>query len=92
MDLKFEKNSVEYIISDPPRMSKHKDAAKMKKIYDELFYQADYVLKKNGKVVLLAKEYKLLSESAKNNSFKLKEEYLINQGKELFNVLVWGKK
>ncbi|MEK6916136.1 MAG: THUMP domain-containing protein [Nanoarchaeota archaeon] len=92
MDLKFEKNSVEYIISDPPRMSKHKDAAKMKKIYDELFYQAGYVLKKNGKVVLLAKDYKLLSESAKNNSFKLKEEYLINQGKELFNVLVWGKK
>ncbi|AJF61568.1 TPA: methyltransferase [Candidatus Woesearchaeota archaeon] len=91
MDMKFGKNNVDFIISDPPRMSKHKDVGLMRKIYNELFYQAEYILKKTGKVVLLAKEYELLDEYAKTHKFKLKKQYSLNQGRELFNILVWGR-
>lgn len=87
LDTKFEKNSVDLIVSDPPRESKNKDLKKLKKTYNELFYQANYVLKKNGSLTLLVKTYSLLNECAQMHKFKITKKYLINQGKEEFTVL-----
>ncbi len=91
LDTKFEKASVDFIVTDPPRMSKNKDLSRLKKTYNELFYQAEYILKKSSKIVLLAKSYSLLENAAKNHSFKLKKNYLLYQGKEQFNLLVFEK-
>jgi putative N6-adenine-specific DNA methylase len=87
LDTKMDKKSVDCIVTDPPRPSKHKEDKNLVKVYSELFYQADYVLKKNGCVVLLTKEDKLLVESAKKHKFKLKNKYEIMQGKEAYLVL-----
>jgi putative N6-adenine-specific DNA methylase len=89
LDTKFNRNTVDAIITDPPRMSKHKDLKKLKKTYNELFYQANYVLKKKGSIVLLAKDFELLKEAAKKHKFKLKKFYPLNQGKEVFNVVIF---
>lgn len=87
LETKFEKHSVDCIVTDPPRVSKHKDIMKLKKTYNELFYQAYFLLKKNGVIVLLTKDRDILIEIAEKHKFKIKKSYLLNQGKEIFNVL-----
>ena len=87
LDTKFEKNSVDLIVTDPPRSGKHKDLEKLKKTYTELFYQAQYVLKKKGKVVLLARDDEIMTTCAKIHKFKLGKKNIIFQGKEKFFVL-----
>ncbi|MBN2368720.1 methyltransferase [Candidatus Woesearchaeota archaeon] len=89
LDTKFEKNSVNFVVSDPPRMSKQKDSRELLKRYNELFYQANYILKKTGCLVLLARDSCLLEEAAKNHKFKIKKNYTLNQGKDIFNVLIF---
>jgi len=84
---KFENNSVNCIVTDPPRMSKHKDTNKLRKIYEELFEQASKILKKSGVIILLTKNKDVLSEIAEKHKFKITKSYLLNQGKEIFNVL-----
>lgn len=93
IDTKFEKHTIDLIVTDPPRTSKHKDDKKIKKVYDELFYQADFVLKKKGKVVLLTKEKDklLLERYAKKHSFIIKEQYLLNQGHVEFKIIIFQK-
>jgi 23S rRNA G2445 N2-methylase RlmL len=86
LDTKFEKNSVDLIVSDPPRMSKHKDIKKLNKVYNELFYQADYILKKKGKVVLLVKDDTII-EAAEKHKFKIDKSSLLNQGKDIFKII-----
>lgn len=91
LDTKFEKNSVDIIATDPPRMSKHKDIPKLKKTFNELFYQADYVLKKKGIITLITKDYVLLEECAKNHKFNITNNYLFYQGQEEFNILTFTR-
>jgi 23S rRNA G2445 N2-methylase RlmL len=91
LDTKFEKNSVDLIVSDVPRFGKNKEVTKLEKTYDEFFYQADFVLKKKSKLIILAKDYVILEKCAKKHKFKINKKYLLNQGKEQFNVLVFQK-
>ncbi len=91
LDTKFEKNTIDLIASDPPRISKKSDAKKIEKIYDELFYQAEYVLKKKGSLALLSKNIEELEKSAKKHKFIIKERYSIYQGKEEFFVLIFQR-
>ena len=87
LDTKFEKGSVDIIISDPPRYGKLKDLSNLKKTYTELFYQANYVLNLTGKVVLLTREEVIITECAKIHKFKLDTKNIIFQGKEKFFAL-----
>ena len=89
LDTKFEKNSVDKIITDAPRVSKHKDLKKLGKIYHEFFYQSAYVLKKQGTISVLTRDFKLLEENAKKHKFKITKKYLINQGKDEFNFIIF---
>jgi 23S rRNA G2445 N2-methylase RlmL len=89
LDTKFEKKSVDLIITDPPRTGKHRDIIRLKKVYNELFYQAAFVLKKTGKMILLAKSKDLLLEYAKTHKFKLDKENIIYQGQDQFYVLTF---
>jgi 23S rRNA G2445 N2-methylase RlmL len=91
LDTKLEKKSIDLIVSDPPRISRQKDLKILSKLYNELFYQADYILKKTGKIFLLCKEFELLKEAAQKHRFILKEKYSIFQGEDIFNVLVFKR-
>jgi len=87
LDTKFEKNSVDVIVTDPPRYGINRNISKLKKTYNELFYQAEYILKKSGLIVIITRDFKLLEESAKNHKFKISEKYILNQGKDIFNII-----
>ncbi len=91
LDTKFDKEKIDIIVTDPPRISKNRPDKNINKIYGELFYQANYVLKKKGLVVVFAKDNEFLSSAAKKHKFKIKETHTLNQGKEIFNVITYER-
>jgi putative N6-adenine-specific DNA methylase len=91
LDTKMEKGSVDLIVTDPPRMSKNKDSKKMEKLCNELFYQAEYILKKSGSIVLITNNTVMLEAAANKHKFKIIKDYTLNQGKEIFRVLTFKR-
>ena len=91
LDAKFDKEEVDLITSYPPLTSKTSNQARIKKLYNELFYQANYVLKKNGKVVLASKETEHLTEAALKNDFKLSSQKKFFIGEETKLALTFVK-
>ncbi len=91
LDTKFDKNIIDVIVSDPPRNSNRKDDKEMLKLYTEFFYQAEFVIKKKGKVVLLTKSNELIEKASKKYKFKINKKYKIYQGQEIFNIVVFKR-
>ena len=89
LDTKFKKAEVDLIVTNPPRISKYAREQDFRKLFKELFYQADYVLKKDGKVVVIAKDIELLKTEADKYNFKAIEEIDVNQGKDILKVAVF---
>lgn len=89
LDAKFKENSVDCIATFPPQKSRTKSKKQLEKTYEELFYQADYILKKDGVVALLMKETGTAENAAEKYKFKPKEKRKIMQGKEEFIAVVF---
>ncbi len=89
LDLKFEKNSVDCIVTQPVEMTMTFPPEKFKKQASLFFERAKAILKKNGKICLVlrqgAEEYK---QAAKG--FIAEHERTIRQGKEEWKILVFG--
>jgi hypothetical protein len=68
-------------------MSKTADLKKLAKLYKEFFYEAEYILKKEGTVTLLARDYSMLKEAAEKHKFNINKVHVLNQGKEIFNIV-----
>jgi len=71
LELRFDKGTVDSIVSFPPQASKTTDLSELKKLYSEFFYQAAFILSKNGKIVLAALSENAFIEAATKNKFKL---------------------
>jgi len=91
IDLKQREKSIDKIITYPPILSKIKSENKIVRIYKEFFYQAEYVLKDNGLVVVLSKSLELLEEQAKKYHFKLKDKKEIWTGKQKMFIGIFCK-
>jgi len=65
LDTKFEKNSVDRIITNPPFPARHKNKAEVEKTTKELLNQAKYVLKPEGLLVTVTQDSSLLDQYAK---------------------------
>jgi 23S rRNA G2445 N2-methylase RlmL len=90
LDLKFEKDSIDKIITFNPGSSKYKDGSLIKKFYKELFYQSEYVLKDEGFLVILCLKKELLIEAGKEH-FQLMREESYYSGDQLMHVLFFRK-
>jgi 23S rRNA G2445 N2-methylase RlmL len=90
LDTKFGKNMVDLIASNSPRVSSLNERL-MEKIYNELFYQANYILKKTGRIGLLTNSTEVIKAAAKKNMFRLSEERSVWQGEEELKVVVFEK-
>jgi putative N6-adenine-specific DNA methylase len=86
LDTKFEKESIDKIITQPPTSRKD-----MEKIYNELFYQAEFILKKDGKIILISKELDKLTKSAAKYKFKLADEISVYSGKAKLKIGVFQR-
>ncbi len=91
MDTKFDKGSVDCIATNPPRPSVHFTRASLEKSFQEFFYTADFILKPEGKIVVLGKNYPKLLALAQRYNFVLKANFEVFQGKEKFNILIFHK-
>jgi 23S rRNA G2445 N2-methylase RlmL len=91
LDTKFDKESVDCIVSNPPKMSRLLSEKGFDKQFQELFYTADFVLKKEGKIVILAKNYSQIIRHAQRHHFNLKSNFPVWQGQEDLSILIFEK-
>jgi putative N6-adenine-specific DNA methylase len=91
LDTKFEKNSIDLIVSNPPKVSRLLTEKGLDKIFQEFFYTADFILKPNGKIVILVKSYAQILNQAQRYNFALKSKFPVHQGKEEFTILIFEK-
>ena len=92
LDSKFKKNELDIICTFPLQYSKTKDSKKIDKIYKHLFYQAEYLLNKKGRIVLLMKTIpEQVIKLWEEYKFVKKHERIIMQGMDEWKVVVLVK-
>lgn len=89
MDIKFEDDSVDKIISFIPGSSKHDKH--LVKDFKQLFYQAEYVLTESGKLVIMCLSKDLLIQSAEEY-FDLDHESTAHSGSQIMHILFFKRK
>ncbi|MFH1510601.1 MAG: THUMP domain-containing protein [Candidatus Woesearchaeota archaeon] len=87
VDTRFERSSVDVIASYPMQQSERTDQKLVSKFYRELFHQADYALKKRGKMILAMRSMKPLEDSP----WKPKKVLQVSQGKEILSLVLFQK-
>ncbi len=88
LDIKFKKESVDKIITNLP-ISKN---ANLDKIYNEFFYQSEYILKKNGTIGLIARMPDLVKKHASSHNFDVFKEKDLWSGEQKLAILILKKK
>jgi len=88
LDIKFKEQSVDRIVTSLP-VSK---SANLEKIYNEFFYQAEYILKKNGKVGLILIKTDFVKTHAEKHNFIIEKEKDVWSGEQKLTIIVFKKK
>ena len=91
LDTKLKKETIDKIVTHLPDLTKNSNPKEIEKMYNEFFYQAEFILKKKGKVVTISRNTDLLKKSAEKYKFKLEKEREVWSGKQVLNVLVFVK-
>ncbi len=91
LDTKFKKGEIDKIVTCPPSVSKRADPKEMEKLYNEFFYQSEYILSKTGKMALLTKSPDQIKAAAQKHKFALESERVVWSGKEALQALVFKK-
>ena len=69
LDIKFEKGTVDLIATKIPEPSRKLIQKDVEKLHNELFYQAEYILKKGGKVAIICREIEPLKKHYEKYQF-----------------------
>lgn len=91
LDARLSEKEIDCIVSSAPRLSRHVGKGLAKKLFNELFYQAKYILKPKGKIVLLSNDTEIMKAVSEKNEFKVAEERTIWQGKQELKICVFIK-
>lgn len=89
LDIKFTEKEVDMIVTDPPVIPKIGDEKDVLKGYKELFYQAEYIMKKDGTITIICQSDRIKGFAEK---FELLKEKEIFQGKQKMFVMQYKKK
>ncbi|MDP3765173.1 MAG: THUMP domain-containing protein [Nanoarchaeota archaeon] len=88
LDIKFKKKSVDRIITNPPT-SKN---ANLGKIYNEFFYQIEYILKDDGAIALITRMPEFVKKHAEKHNFVVQKEKEVYSGEQLLKIMLLKKK
>ena len=88
LDIKFKKESVDRIVTNMPT-SKN---ANLDKIYNEFFYQSEYILKKDGAMGLITRIPDFVKKHASKHNFVVVKEKEVWSGEQMLNILIIKKK
>jgi len=87
LDTKFDKGQIDKIITKMPSFQNKW----VSDVYNEFFYQAEFILNKQGKIVLIGSKELVKKYLAKYN-FIISDERAVFSGKKEHNVFVLSKK
>jgi len=90
LDTKFKEGEVDCIVTIVPYPSKHVPEKKVKKVYNQFFYQLKYILNKKSKVVIIGQNLDLFKEML--SDFKIKEERIVKTGGLEQEIVVFMKR
>ncbi|MBI2653051.1 methyltransferase [Candidatus Woesearchaeota archaeon] len=88
LDIKFKKESVDRIITNPPT-SKN---ANLDKVYSEFFYQSEYILKKDGALAVISRMPDLVKKHAEKYNFAISKEKVVWSGEQSLKMIIFKKK
>jgi len=92
LDAKYGKLFLDRIVTFPKQPSRMISPEKLEKIYHQFFYQAEFILKKSGKVcVVMKRGSDLIKQNAEKFKFILEKELKVMQGEEELTILVFSK-
>jgi putative N6-adenine-specific DNA methylase len=92
LDAKFGKGGLDMIATMPPQPSARINGKPLEKALEQLFYQAEFILKKKGKVAVLTRSnVELLKTLADKFQFMLVEERSVWQGGLELTIVVFTK-
>ncbi|HII17271.1 TPA: methyltransferase [Candidatus Woesearchaeota archaeon] len=81
LDTKCEEHSVDRIVTHPPQPSRHAEERIFEKTYREFFYQAEFVLKKDGRIACIMQSGKdLLAAKSREYGFSVTSEREVHSG------------
>lgn len=89
--IKIQESSIDKIVTNPPNLTKRLNEKTVEKLYNQLFYQADYILKKDGTVTLITKTPDLIKKAAEKYKFKVVHEREIVIGESKNKIIVFSK-
>jgi 23S rRNA G2445 N2-methylase RlmL len=93
LDTKVSKAKMSLIVTHPPSLSKLVNEKDLAKLYKEFLYEADYVLNKKGRIlVVLQNESLFLKTLEANDKFRLCWQKSIWQGKQELKVIFMERK
>lgn len=91
LDTKIKEKQIDKIITNPPNLTKRINDKIVEKVYDKLFFQAEFILKKDGTVALITKTPDLIKKAAEKYKFKLIHERDLKIGQDMCKIIVFGK-
>jgi len=86
MDTKFDKGKINKIVTIMPIVQEKQS----KEIYNEFFYQADFILDNKGEIILIG-DKDLIKEYSSKYKFKITEKKIIVSGKKQYEIFVLAK-
>jgi 23S rRNA G2445 N2-methylase RlmL len=89
--IKIKEKSIDKIITNPPNLTKRINENVIGKLYTQLFYQADFILKTKGTVTVITKTEELMKQSAEKYKFKVITDREILIGQDIHKILVFQK-
>jgi 23S rRNA G2445 N2-methylase RlmL len=90
LDTKFEKHSIDIIATEPPHDSKH-TAKEREKTLKEFFYQAAFILKKNGRITILCNTPLPPEDAAGKEGFHLHLTHSLSSGQQSYTIFVYTR-
>lgn len=89
LDTKLSEKSIDRVITQPVESSKHVAENKAMTLHKSLFYQADFFLKKDGKLVFICSKPDEILKAAEQYKFKLDSQEQIYTGKLAWWVAIF---
>lgn len=87
IDTKFDRKSIDHIVTIPPQASKNRKISDATKLAKELLEQADYCLKNKGSLVVMLRDPKIFKSAIERLPLKIQDERIIRHGKAQQHVL-----
>ncbi|MBI2138700.1 methyltransferase [Candidatus Woesearchaeota archaeon] len=91
LDVKHKKESFDRIVTHPPEESARIKKDLLEKLSRELFYQAEFILKKDGTITIISRNIEPFKRYAEQYKFKLAHERKVFAGKEEMQVIVFNR-